>query len=421
MEDFFDAKSWNNIIYFFYKESKEGKYEELNAVDLIKDPYSKEFYDSVELKLIEEVEERFYLDNSKREVKVPIYMTPKIIFIGYNDKDYCTFKTEFLINDNSLGSFLFNKIFSDKGDETMASVTTNKIEYSKNTADLHYSDITAAATAAAAKRNVAEMAYKIDSLSSGSSAINNIYDSYNTTYHYDYYTIMNNKVDKAEYESLNDRVKKLENKDKEKEKDTMMKNLEFGPCGDDVRISAYGLAIRNNSNEWVSYNSESNEILNVDILNISNSGKYIYKMPVAVSDVKVGDVIIHNKVPMFVSKVNDDKTFAVVDVKSGEAKTIIPTKSPFGFNFMVKIVSLLGTLGDKASADKPFGNILPFLLMDDNKDNSAMMMYALMQGENDISANPMMLMALLDGKSVDPMMLMMLSSNFKNPNVNTLK
>ena len=219
------------------------------------------------------------------------------------------------------------------------------------------------------------------------------------------------KVDKVEIEILKNR--------KEKENDTMMKgiNFDFGPCGNTVRMSMYGMAIQNVSGEWVSYNPDSREIINVDVFNMADGGKYMYKMPVAIADVKEGDIVIHNRVPMFVTAINENGTFEVTDVRAGETKNIIPTRNMFGFNFMTKVVSLFGAFTDAPTADQPFGNMLPFLMMgEDNKDIDPMMiMFMMNQSGTNMFNNPMMMYFMMqsngneDGSrktSIDPMMLM---------------
>ena len=192
----------------------------------------------------------------------------------------------------------------------------------------------------------------------------------------------------------------------------MMKgiNFDFGPCGNTVRLSMYGMAIQNVSGEWVSYNPESREIINVDVFNMADGGKYMYKMPVAISEVEVGDIVIHNRVPMFVTAINENGTFEVTDVRAGEAKTVIPTRNMFGFNFMTKVVSLFGAFTDAPTADQPFGNMLPFLMMGDNKDIDPMMMFFMMgQGGTNVMANPMMMYFMMkDNKDFDPMMMFMM-------------
>lgn len=209
---------------------------------------------------------------------------------------------------------------------------------------------------------------------------------------------------------LQKKVDKAEKNECVKENDTMMKgiNFDFGPCGNTVRLSMYGMAIQNISGEWVSYNPDSREIINVDVFNMADGGKYMYKMPVAIADVKEGDIVIHNRVPMFVTAINENGTFEVTDVRAGETKNIIPTRNMFGFNFMTKVVSLFGAFTDAPTADQPFGNMLPFLMMGENKDIDPMMMFFMMgQGGTNIMANPMMMYFMMkDNKDFDPMMLM---------------
>ena len=156
----------------------------------------------------------------------------------------------------------------------------------------------------------------------------------------------------------------------------IMKNFHFGPCGDRAKISPIGIAIKNSNGEWVSYDKEKSEIVNVDLLNFGNSN-FVYMIPVAIKDVAEGDAVIHNKHIMFVKKVKEDG-LTVVDVTDGEYKKILPTKSMFGFDFITKVVSLIDFAGIEASADNPFGNLLPFLLMNGEGDNSDALPLALM-------------------------------------------
>ena len=203
------------------------------------------------------------------------------------------------------------------------------------------------------------------------------------------------KVDKAEIKKENDNMKGF--------------NFDFGPCGNTVRLSMYGMAIQNVAGEWVSYNPDSGEIINVDVFNMADGGKYMYKMPVAISDVAVGDIVIHNRVPMFVTAVNENGTFEVTDVRAGEAKTVIPTRNMFGFNFMTKVVSMFNAFTNAPTADQPFGNMLPFLMMGEGKDIDPMMMFFMMGQGGNTQMNPMMMYFMMkDNKDFDPMMMFMM-------------
>lgn len=210
------------------------------------------------------------------------------------------------------------------------------------------------------------------------------------------------KVDKAEIKKENDNMKGF--------------NFDFGPCGNTVRLSMYGMAIQNVAGEWVSYNPDSGEIINVDVFNMPDGGKYMYKMPVAIADVAVGDVVIHNRVPMFVTAIGENGTFTVTDVRAGESKNIIPTRNMFGFNFMTKVVSMFSAFSNAPTADQPFGNMLPFLMCGEGKDIDPMMMFFMMGQGSNTKMNPMMMYIMMkDNKDFDPMMLFAMSGLMNQP------
>lgn len=185
-------------------------------------------------------------------------------------------------------------------------------------------------------------------------------------------------------------------------------NFDFGSCErDNVKMSMYGLAVKNASGEWVSYDKASKSIINVDILNF-DGGKFLYKMPVALKDVKAGDIILHARKPMFVSEVVDGKIIAA-DPFAGEEKIVLLTKSPFGFDFATKIVNMFEGMTGGANAAAPFGNMLPLLMLGDGKDLDPMVMMMAMGGQMDMS-NPMMMYALMskDGKANDLLPFLMM-------------
>ena len=219
------------------------------------------------------------------------------------------------------------------------------------------------------------------------------------------------------YDALTDKINKYLNIDKivnNDMEDKKMKgfNFDFGPCDNSkVHLSMYGIAVKNKVGEWVSYNPASGDIINVDIFNIDNMAKFIYKMPVASNAVEIGDVIVHNGYPMFVQAIGEEfKSFDVVDVYAGESKTVIPTKNMFGFDVMTKVVSLFDATAMAPTADQPFGNMLPFLMMGDGKvDPMAMMLMMNQNGGSNPFGNPMMMYFMMkDNKDIDPMMFMLM-------------
>ena len=212
----------------------------------------------------------------------------------------------------------------------------------------------------------------------------------------------------------------LPKNDEKKEKDNMKMfgNFEFGSCEKDgVRLSPYGIAVKNAAGVYVSYKADTGEVIDVDIANF-NGGKYLYKLPVAFKDVKVGDVIIHNRKPHFVTEVKEGNITAI-DVCEAEEKRVIPISNMFGFNFVTKVVSLLDGMLTKPSEDQPFGNLLPFMLMNES-GNSNDLLPLLLFSQGNANINPLMLYALADNKGGNDLLpLLLLSGGFNAPNVSS--
>ena len=349
-----------------------------------------------------------------RNIRTPIISynnTVVNIFEGYNHTPENWEKVaSFKIYDWGFGRFLYDNYFNEEVKNNMSSISaTNK----------NASNITATATNTTADTTLNGYFnssgidnIKLDSYGNvhwsdrtgddGTYATTSLVNSCDICYH-------KNKCDNCYYAK-----KANENKNDEGEK-TKMKgfNFDFGPCtNDQVRMSMYGLAIKNASGEWVSYND--GQVVNVDVLNFDGA-KYMFKMPVAVKDIAVGDIVIHNRVPMFVESVENG--IHVVDIRAGEKKEILPTTNMFGFNFVTKIVSLFNAFQSSPTPDQPFGNMLPFLMLngEDGKtmDSDTMLMFMMMQNQSDsanVFANPMMLYFLMKdkgGNDILPLMLMM--------------
>lgn len=210
---------------------------------------------------------------------------------------------------------------------------------------------------------------------------------------------------RTELDGIKKQINKL-NEENKKEKKSMF-NFDFGKVTSDaVRVSMYGVAVKNVDGRYVSYDKTSHSVMDVEILNMP-AGDFLYKMPVAIKDVKAGDVVIHNRVPMFVVETHES-TMKVIDIREGTEKEIYLTKSPFGFNFATKVVSLMDMTGAKADESNPFGAMLPFMLMGDNKDFDPMMLMLMNGGKFDMS-NPMMMYFLMkdtNHKDLLPLLMM---------------
>lgn len=333
-----------------------------------------------------------------------------------NWEKIASFKT----NDWGFGRFLYDNYFNEEAKKDMSSIsatTTANISYGSTSADdINTSKLSTGTVSGTIKINGSPISSIGDRIAIDD--YGNMYWNDGSTFDTTISSIKADKCDMCYHKNKCDTCyyarKVNENKNDEGEK-TKMKgfNFDFGPCtNDQVRMSMYGLAIKNASGEWVSYND--GQVVNVDVLNFDGA-KYMFKMPVAVKDIAVGDIVIHNRVPMFVESVENG--IHVVDIRAGEKKEILPTTNMFGFNFVTKIVSLFNAFQSSPTPDQPFGNMLPFLMLnsEDGKsmDSDTMLMFMMMQnqsGSANVFANPMMLYFLMKdkgGNDILPWMLMM--------------
>lgn len=206
----------------------------------------------------------------------------------------------------------------------------------------------------------------------------------------------------------------------------MFGNLEFGPVKG-INMSHLGIALKNAAGNMVSYDKKNKEIVDVDLIDFY-AENMVYAIPCAIKDVKVGDVIRHvNGNAVFVTATEGG--IHVVDVAAGEKKEILPTKSMFGFDFVTKIVSLIDFSAMNASADQPFGNMLPLMLLSDGKSSmrNIFPMMMLMNGDTNFDSfdmsNPLVLMALMGngGSESNDFFPMMMAMQFMNGKKNIIE
>lgn len=225
---------------------------------------------------------------------------------------------------------------------------------------------------------------------------------------------------RQQFKEMNKNIEALKQKmeDKDKMANTNMNNMfnfDFGPINQHtLRMSMYGYAIPNREGKYVSYDVEHDRLMDVQVLNF-NCDNMFYKVPKPLNKISDGDIVFHNGTPMFVEDVNDNR-LTVIDPQDGTEKTILALQSPFGFDYVTTLVSLMdGFCNDcEPDEDNPFGNILPFLLMNNcgNMDN-ALPFLMMMNGKMDFD-NPMMLLAMSNGNldTSNPLMLMALMKSF---------
>ena len=340
------------------------------------------------------------IDKVSVEFWISLDKDPIIVKICKTKNNNLTVLEKYSSDDSSLGQFLYERyfpkeeVFMPSNDTTTAINSSNLSSGSiqSNYGSLTYSDRT-------------------------DGTISNSMDGYsNISLSYDGYA-MQSKV--SELEKDVSQLKKTVNTEKtQKGKEDKMTglNFDFGPCtGDNIRMSMYGLAVKNASGTWVSYNKDSRQIIDVDILNFDGS-RFMFKMPVAIKDIQIGDIVVHNRVPMFITEIDDCGKLFAVDVRAGEEKCIIPTRNMFGFDFVTKIVSLFDAIGGAPSPDQPFGNMLPLLLAESDKASNIdpLMVIMMTQGVQGVDAsNPWMLYALMkDNENTNSLLpFLLLGSN----------
>lgn len=109
------------------------------------------------------------------------------------------------------------------------------------------------------------------------------------------------------------------------------------------------------------------------------------KMPAAIKDLRAGDMVLHRGKPMYVQSIEEDGIHCI-DILNSEAKVIVPVTNMFGFNFVTKVISLMNFNAAQSSAENPFGNLMPFMMMSsvmgDDSDNDFSKMMMMMGGSN---------------------------------------
>ena len=458
----FNYQEYQNLLTDFSAQQKQGKYKPLpyNDYRLIAGKF---FTNPISEVVIERVDVNNFI--------IVFLPSATTIYTGKMD-------------DNSFGSFIHNYI-KENQKEIM---TNNTYNVTNNTYDIwgdkvKYNESAVLNSAATASTRASDaISSKVEDYSNYSNTIGVDYTSTISSRSYDIYQELEKRVqnlaeesactqvdlkdihrkldelldmithgrysNEYQFDTINNnigsivsRIEKMENKiekennsynkrkDNEKTMNTnKMFNFDFGFVDSNIRMSPYGMAIRNADGRYVSYDVKTGSVIDVEPFNFEGN-RFMMKMPVAVKDVAVGDIVIHNHKPMFVVNTNDKVT--VIDIYNGEEKNILLTKNMFGFDFVTKVVSFINF--SNASAENPFGNMWPLFMLSDNNSGfglnganpedsrTMMLMLMAMMGQSSMPANmfqnPMFMMAFMndgDSNMKDLMMVMAMSSAMNN-------
>lgn len=198
---------------------------------------------------------------------------------------------------------------------------------------------------------------------------------------------------------LGELLKENENKNIREKKN--MFNFEFGKAVG-VCMSIYGVAFRTESvnDDGIAYKDGGwVEVPRQFLLNNPSFRDMLYVMPVAKKDVKVNDFIKHNSHWCRVAEVTDT-SLKVEDVYTKTIVEILPTRSPFGFDFYSKLVNLFDGFGfgfgaAAANEENPFGNIGMMMMLADSGMGDSLLPLMVMSGGKIDMSNPMMMYFLL--------------------------
>ena len=213
---------------------------------------------------------------------------------------------------------------------------------------------------------------------------------------------------------------------KEKEKESKMDfskmlNIDFGkvPHTAELKPSIYGVAVLGFDNRYRAYDKINDKVM--DVTGMTFDTDMLFKIPVAVSQVRVGDVIINASNYVTVTNVHPDGTFTVVDPKASEQKIAIPAKNMFGFDFVTKIMYPFENMV-QPSDDNPFGlNPMTMMMLSDgaDMDMSTILALSMMNGNSGMMDQnmlvPLMLMGNSKGGSKDSLILALAMMNQSRP------
>lgn len=212
-------------------------------------------------------------------------------------------------------------------------------------------------------------------------------------------------------------------KEKESKMDfSKMMNIDFGKISTkELKPSIYGVAVLGSDNRYRAYDKANDKVM--DVTGMTFDTDMLFKIPVAVSQVRIGDVIINAGNYVTVTNVHRDNTFTVVDPKASEQKIAIPAKNMFGFDFVTKVIYPLENM-IQPNDTNPFGlNPMAMMILasDSNMDMTTILAMSMMGGNSTMDQNmilPLILMGNKSGNSDNLVLAMMMMNQMPRPKKN---
>ena len=193
--------------------------------------------------------------------------------------------------------------------------------------------------------------------------------------------------------------------------DNLFGNLGFGKLqGNRFKISMNGIAVAQGNGKYVVYNKDNNEFVDVSnmLLDIKDA---MFLLPAV--EVGVGDTVLHENKPYFVVSTANNEIKAV-DYETCTQTVLIPKSTMFGIKYFTKVFSLFGD--NFATNGDLFSNPMMLMALMEGKNSDLtqiMLMNSLSNG--DLGSNPMALAMMLKGdKSDDSLSTIALMSMFSN-------
>lgn len=221
--------------------------------------------------------------------------------------------------------------------------------------------------------------------------------------------VLNTQLGKLTYDNNGNKIK-----EEKSMFDNIFEKYSFGEIKDNrVAYTPFGIGFKDSAGDYVVYKEGKGNNIGKDM----NMDVPLYKMPVAVKDVKKGDIIVNSAVGnncyLLVQDIAENG-IVVIDPMDKTVKTIVPETNLFNFAFYVKVMCPFNMESMGMDENNPFGNLMPFMFMSKDKDNDMFKYMMLMQMCGQKEFNPMMFMMMNKGN--DDMFKYMMLTQMNNNN-----